>query len=152
MEFRLSRYESIDRLGFTRYNVFSEYCKFWQLKVNVEKTKILVFSRGRLPNNLTFTFNEMEIGIVSEFNYLGVLLSKSGNFSMAKKAQVEKATKAMFEVLKRGKVHNLSIQCQLDLFDKIIKPILLINTLTLIPGFGFLIYSGRRGLVYYLSM
>ena len=99
-------------------DVFSEYCKFWQLKVNVEKTKILVFSRGRLPNNLTFTFNEMEIGIVSEFNYLGVLLSKSGNFSMAKKAQVEKATKAMFEVLKRGKVHNLSIQCQLDLFDK----------------------------------
>lgn len=106
-------------------DVFSEYCKFWQLKVNVEKTKILVFSRGRLPNNLTFTFNEMEIGIVSEFNYLGVLLSKSGNFSMAKKAQVEKATKAMFEVLKRGKVHNLSIQCQLDLFDKIIKPMLL---------------------------
>jgi lipoprotein NlpI len=30
----------------------------------------------------------MEIGIVSEFNYLGVLLSKSGNFSMAKKAQI----------------------------------------------------------------
>ena len=24
-------------------DVFSEYCKFWQLKVNVEKTKILVF-------------------------------------------------------------------------------------------------------------
>ena len=43
----------------------------------------------------------MEIGIVSEFNYLGVLFSKSGNFSMAKKAQVKKATKAMFEVLKR---------------------------------------------------
>jgi hypothetical protein len=33
--------------------------------------------------------------------------------------------KAMFEVLKRGKIHSLSIQCQLDLFDKIIKPILL---------------------------
>jgi hypothetical protein len=86
-------------------DVFSEYCKFWQLKVNVEKTKILVFSRGRLPNNLTFIFNEMEIGIVSEFNYLGVLFSKSGNCSMAKKVQVEKATKAMFEVLKRGKIH-----------------------------------------------
>ena len=66
-------------------NVFSEYCKYWQLKVNVEKSKIFVFSRERLLNNLTFTFNEMEIGIVSEFNYLGVLFSKSGNFSMAKK-------------------------------------------------------------------
>jgi hypothetical protein len=86
-------------------NVFSEYCKFWQLKVNVEKSKILFFSRERLPNNLTFTFNEMEIGIVSEFNYLGVLFSKSGNFSMAKKAQVENATKAMFKVLKRGKMY-----------------------------------------------
>jgi hypothetical protein len=42
---------------------------------------------------------------------------------MANKAQVEKATKAMFEVLKRGKIHNLSIQCQLDLFDNIIKPV-----------------------------
>jgi hypothetical protein len=42
---------------------------------------------------------------------------------MAKK--VKKATKAMFEVLKRGKIHSLSIQCQLDLFDKIIKPMLL---------------------------
>jgi hypothetical protein len=50
---------------------------------------------------------------------------------MAKKAQVEKATKAMFEVLKRGKVHNLSIQCQLDLFDKIIKPILLYISISL---------------------
>jgi hypothetical protein len=58
-------------------------------------------------NFISKSFDEMEIGIVSEFNYLGVLLSTSGNFSMAKKAQVEKATKAMFEVLKRGKVHNL---------------------------------------------
>ena len=84
-------------------NVFSEYCKYWQLKVNVEKSKIFVFSRERLPNNLTFTFNEMEIGIVSEFNYLGVLFSKSGNFSMAKKAQVEKATKAMLRSFKKRK-------------------------------------------------
>ena len=44
---------------------------------------------------------------------------------MAKKAQVEKATKAVFEVLKRGKIYNLSIQCQLDVFDKMIKPIIL---------------------------
>jgi hypothetical protein len=35
-----------------------------QLKVNVEKSKNFVFSRERLPNNLTFTFNEMEIGKV----------------------------------------------------------------------------------------
>ena len=37
----------------------------------------------------------------------------------------EKATKALYEVLKRGRLHNLSIQCHLDLFDKIDQPILL---------------------------
>jgi hypothetical protein len=28
-------------------NVFGEYCQKWKLKVNVEKTKIFIFSRGR---------------------------------------------------------------------------------------------------------
>jgi hypothetical protein len=60
----------------------------------------------------------MEIGIVSEFNYLGVLFSKSGNFSMAKKAQVEKATKTVFEVLKRGKIYNLKSFQKLSFFGK----------------------------------
>jgi hypothetical protein len=31
----------------------------------------------------------------------------------------------MYEVLKKGRLHNLSIQCQLDIFDKTVKPILL---------------------------
>jgi hypothetical protein len=31
----------------------------------------------------------------------------------------------MYEVIRRGKRHNLSIDCLLDLFDKIVKPILL---------------------------
>jgi hypothetical protein len=42
-----------------------------------------------------------------------------------KKQQAEKAIKAMYEVLKKGRKHNLSISCQLDLFDKLVKPILL---------------------------
>ena len=31
----------------------------------------------------------------------------------------------MHEVLRKGRIQNLSIKCQLDLFDKIVKPILL---------------------------
>jgi hypothetical protein len=37
----------------------------------------------------------------------------------------EKAIKAMYEVIKMGRKHNLSLSCQLDLFDKLVKPILL---------------------------
>jgi hypothetical protein len=31
----------------------------------------------------------------------------------------------MHEVLKRGRTHNLSVECQLELFDKMVKPLLL---------------------------
>jgi hypothetical protein len=30
----------------------------------------------------------------------------------------------MYEVLKRGRIHSLSVECQLQLFDKIVKPML----------------------------
>ena len=31
----------------------------------------------------------------------------------------------MYDIITKGRLHNLSIECQLDLFDKIVKPILL---------------------------
>jgi hypothetical protein len=37
---------------------------------------------------------------------------------------VDKAVVSMYEVLKLGRKHNLSIKCQLSLFDKMVKPIL----------------------------
>jgi hypothetical protein len=46
---------------------------------------------------------------VKEFNYLGLLLTKTGNFKRAIKTLADKGTKAMYEILKRGKFHNLSI-------------------------------------------
>jgi hypothetical protein len=35
------------------------------------------------------------------------------------------SSKAMYGILKSGEFHNLSISCQLELFDKVVKPILL---------------------------
>ena len=109
----------------TQLNIFHEYCAIWKLKVNVENTKIICFGSGRVPNNLNFIFDNKNIEIVKQFNYLGILLNRTENFNLAIKAQADKGTRAMYEILKRGKYNNLSISCQLDLFDKIVKPILL---------------------------
>ena len=55
---------------------------------------------------------------------LGVTVTKKGKFKLAKQKNIEKATKAMDEVIRRGKRHNLSIECLLHLlFDKIVEPI-----------------------------
>ena len=47
------------------------------------------------------------------------------NFKYAKQGNAEKATCAVYEVLKLGRLHNLLIKCQLNLFDKMVKPVLL---------------------------
>ena len=57
--------------------------------------------------------------------YLGIHFSSTGSYLNTKKKIVGKATKAMYEILKKGRIHNLSIKCQYDLFDKMVKPILL---------------------------
>ena len=106
-------------------NYFYDVCKKWRLKVNIEKSKVLVFSNGRLPNNIKFNYNDKELKMVAHFSYLGIVFSKTGSFNIAKKELVNKGIKAMYEVLRKGRIHNLSIKCQLDLFDKIVKPILL---------------------------
>jgi hypothetical protein len=44
-------------------NVFNDVCKKWKLKVNAEKSKVLVLSNGRLPANLKFTYNNRDLEI-----------------------------------------------------------------------------------------
>jgi hypothetical protein len=105
-------------------NIFHDYCLAWKLKVNIDKAKIVCFTNGRLPQNLQFTYSNSEVEIVKEFNYLGLLLTKTVIFKRAIKTLADKGTKAMYGILKRGKFHNLSISCQLDLFDKVVKPII----------------------------
>ena len=50
--------------------------------------------------------NGSELEIVNEFNYLGILFNRTGHFNKTIKKQAEKATKATFEILKRGITHK----------------------------------------------
>ena len=106
-------------------NAFGEYCDNWKMKVNVNKTKIMVFGFGKLRQNLKFTYENVDIEIVKPFNYLGLIFTKKCNFDVTKKHLADKVLKAMYEVLKMGRLYKLSVKIQLDLFDTMIKYILL---------------------------
>jgi hypothetical protein len=95
------------------------------MKVNVNKTKIMVFGFGKLRQNLKFTYKNVDIEIVKQYIYLGVIFTKTCNFDVTKKHLSDNALKAIYEVLKMGRLYKLSVKIQLDLFDKMIKPILL---------------------------
>ena len=61
-----------------RLNLFQEYCIKWKLKVNIDKTKIMMSFKGRLPTNIHFKYGDKEIEIVRDFLYLGIKFSRSG--------------------------------------------------------------------------
>ena len=71
--------ESAEELQ-SELNYFDEYCEKWNLKVNTNKSKVMVFSKGRLPINLNFKMNNMELEIVSEFIHLGTMFQRTGSF------------------------------------------------------------------------
>ena len=65
--------------------------------------------------------------VVSEFIHLGTMFQRTGSFKKNKVNLAEKASKAMYDILNKGRVHNLSVSCHLDLFDKIIIPTRYVN-------------------------
>ena len=55
-----------------------------RVKVNINKTKIVIFGSDRTPQNLYFKYNGSEIEVVKIFNYFGIIFRKTGNFKLAK--------------------------------------------------------------------
>ena len=63
---------------------FQIYCSQWKLKVNSEKSKVVIFgdkSRHRSP----ISFNDQPLEVVDCFKYLGVVLPKSRSSYQSKK-------------------------------------------------------------------
>ena len=62
-----------------------DYCKLWKLKINVDKTKIIRFSK-RKPRNSPdpFLLNNEPVEIVDTYTYLGTIFSYNGKFNNAK--------------------------------------------------------------------
>ena len=113
---------------------FKRYCDQWKLDINVNKTKILIFSNGRYNCKQIFKLGEKELDIVTEYKYLGLLFTKSGSYYKTKTNIAEQARKAMFALLRKIKALSLPFDIQIEMFDKIIKPILLYGSE--VWGFG----------------
>ena len=53
-------------------NAVSDYCSQWNLTVNTSKTKIVIFSRGKVRRYPDFLFGSDKLDVVDEYVYLGV--------------------------------------------------------------------------------
>ena len=106
-------------------NQFQTYCDRWKLRVNIKKTKIVIFGKGRQPNHPHFYFDNSTVEVVKDFKYLGVIFSRSGLMHQSIKHNSEQANKALTLLLRNINDLNLHVDLQIELFNTMIKPILL---------------------------
>ena len=106
-------------------NVVHKYCKDWSLNVNIQKTKIVVFSRGKIRNKPIITFNNQQIEVVDDYTYLGTVLNYNNRFSKARQKQISQAQKALFSLRSKSLQLSLPVDIELELFETLVLPILL---------------------------
>ena len=102
-----------------------EYCDLWKLNVNVVKTKVVIFSRGKTRKIPKFELGENELEVVIHNKYLGLTFNYNGKFTTAQNKLYEKVNRAMFALLRKSRQWHLPIDVQLHLFDALVEPVLL---------------------------
>ena len=106
-------------------NALSEYCKTWKLEVNKDKTKVVVFSKGKVRNVPKWTFGDGEIDTVDDYVYLGTTFNFNGSFTKAMTKQATQAKWAMYGLIGKARKMGLPTDIQIHLFNALILPILL---------------------------
>ena len=105
-----------------------EYCDSWNLKINIEQTKIIhvIFNKsGKLLKNYGFYINDVQLENAQEYKYLGILMRASGTFTNAIQYLSNKALKVIFKIKRRFQTEAINAKLFLKLFDTCVKPILL---------------------------
>ena len=101
------------------------YCDTWNLTVNISKTKVVVFSRGKIRKKPVFYFGDKLIEVAEGYSYLGVQFNFNNKFNKSKALQVNQAQRALYSLLTKSRNLQLPIDLQLQLFDQLVLPVLL---------------------------
>lgn len=99
-------------------NLLLEYCNTWGLEVNTAKTKIVVFrKRGTVRADEKWTYDNKEIEIVNDFNYLGTVFNYTGTFNLNQETLAGKGLKALNVLLNNTKQFDFKPKVLCQLFD-----------------------------------
>ena len=111
-------------------NQLDVYCNTWKLDINVHKTKVMIFSKGKRDySKYDFVTNNKKIEIVEKYKYLGITFFFNGNLKHAAEDLYNKALKAFFSL--KSKFNNfcdIPIKTSLKIFDSIVRPIVTYNS------------------------
>ena len=113
-----------------------DYTDRWDLKLNIKKTKVMVFQNQGRKSTDTYFFGKQIIQRTDSYKYLGTIVTSTGNFKLNEVNLKKKGLRASFIISKNiGPLAKASTSIRL--FEKIIEPILLYNcevTGAYVPG------------------
>ena len=98
--------------------ILENYCKENGLIINTEKTKVMVFGKGPIPlNSKTFLLQGMQLEIVNEFRYLGVIFTPHLTFSKHVQNIIAKAKSRIGVLFARAPVKEVHLDLAKQLFQ-----------------------------------
>ena len=86
--------------------------------------EVIIFSRGKVRNLPAWYIGDNRLEVVFDFMYLGLKLNYNNNFFVTQKDLYARATRAMFMLLKRSYRLMLPLDVIIDLFDKMVLPVI----------------------------
>lgn len=100
------------------------YCRKWNIEVNIDKTKVVVFRNSWRPVNDHFFYDNMELQIVDSYVYLGMLLHYNGKFLQTEKRLSQQGARALSSLMNSLKSVYISTEQQCMLFDSMVGSVL----------------------------
>ena len=103
-----------------------KYCVLWDLKVNLSKSKIMVFRKaGRISKNLSWTYGDQQIDIVPTYKYLGINFVSTGKFGSHLDIQMGVAKIALNSIYKNiFYLQARNIDAYLRVFNSVARSVL----------------------------
>ena len=103
------------------------YCDYWNLEVNKEKTKVMVFKKGtRLAKKEHWNYGRYNLETVREFKYFGIIFSCNGLWKKHMKEGTKKARVSSLQILKMcSRCPYLPLSLLLRIYDATVKSALL---------------------------
>ena len=82
------------------------YAKKWQMRINIKKTKAIIFNKSGKIFRSEFKLGNQPIQVTDSYVYLGITFSPSGSFSLAQKKLYNNATRSLYSFLSEINIYN----------------------------------------------
>ena len=100
-------------------NHVGDWCNKWQMKVNIEKTKIVHFRNKRKPvTNFEFKINNYKIELTNNYRYLGIIFDEHLTFELCARTLAESGGRALSSIISKFKqFKNIGYHTFTKLYD-----------------------------------